>query len=173
LSLSLNHQQEQQVRQKTASLIQQAALIFQQPLPVIDIYFDLKGRNLGMYVRQQRQSYIRYNSFVFARHFDDCLKQTTAHEVAHYVCDKRYGLKNIRPHGKEWQAVMLALGVPPKVTSNLDISGLPARRYQQFTYQCGCQQHQLSSIRHNKIQRGRAVYHCRQCGQTLKLNSNG
>lgn len=156
------------MRQKTACLIQQAALIFQHPFENIDIHFDLKGRNLGMYVRRHRQAYIRYNTYVFARHYDDCLQQTTTHEVAHYVCDQLYGFGRIKPHGKEWKSVMQALGAEPRVTSNLDISGLPARRYQQFAYQCSCQQHQLSSIRHNKVQRGRARYHCRQCGSTLK-----
>ncbi len=167
----LNPQQEQLVRQRTADLIQQAAGFFQYAFADIDILFDLKGRNLGMYVKHQQQFYIRYNAYVFARHFDDCLQQTTAHEVAHYVCDQLYGLASIRPHGKEWQAVMQMFGVPAKTTSNLDISGLPMRQYRQFNYQCACQQHQLSSIRHYKVERGQATYHCRQCGQRLALVS--
>ena len=166
--MPLTLQQQQQIRQQTDRLIQQAAGLFEYPLKPIDIYFDLKGRNLGMYVMKNRQRYIRYNPHVFARHFDACLQQTIPHEVAHYVCDCLYGFGNIKPHGAEWKSVMRALGAEPRVRSTLDMTGLPGRHYRQFHYDCGCTSHQLSSIRHNKVRRGQAVYRCRQCGDVLQ-----
>jgi SprT protein len=58
---------------------------------------------------------------------------------------------------------MQALGASPRATGRYDLSGLPLRRQRRFTYRCGCQTHQLSTVRHNRVQRGEAIYLCRQC----------
>jgi SprT protein len=62
---------------------------------------------------------------------------------------------------------MLALGVEPTVTGNYDLSGIPIRRQQRHSYQCACTQHNISTVRHNKILRGKAHYYCRSCKSKL------
>jgi len=92
---------------------------------------------------------------------------TVPHEVAHYVADILFGFKNIRPHGKEWQAIMCKLGVEPQVTGNYDLSGISMKRQRRFTYVCDCMSHELTTVRHNKISRGKAQYFCGKCGDRL------
>jgi len=110
---------------------------------------------------------IRYNQIIFSRYFEDSLINTVAHEVAHYVVYSVWGIKKVKPHGKEWKKIMALFGVEPDVTSNYDVKDLPLHRQKQFKYTCGCMVHQLSTTRHNKVQKKKAVYKCRKCLQSL------
>jgi SprT protein len=154
---------EQQVRTATADFIRRASRIYSQDLPMIPILFDLKGRAAGMYRVHGSKRVIRYNPYLFAKYFDDSITTTVPHEVAHYVVDILYGTHRVRPHGSEWQQVMLAFGAEPSVTGNYDLDGVPVRRQQRHSYQCACTRHNISTARHNKIRRGTARYYCRNC----------
>lgn len=94
------------------------------------------------------------------------LDDVIPHEVAHLVVYHLYGnIKRIKPHGIEWQTVMEnVFQVPAKTTHKLDISVLAIN---QWRYQCGCQEHLLSSRRHGAVQRSKTQYVCRLCNQVL------
>jgi SprT protein len=171
----LSTEQQQQVVNQTRLYIKQAVDLFNLKDKTVAITFNLKGRSAGMYrvkyskslilIRQQRE--IRYNPYIFSKYFEDNYATTIPHEVAHYVTDIIYGLKNIKPHGREWKAVMQAFGANAAVTANYDLSGIPLKKQSLYTYQCRCRDHQLSAIRHNKIKRQRYRYYCNLCKQTL------
>jgi len=163
-------EQQQQVVDRVADLLCQCQHHFGQAFDAVNTRFDLRGRSSGMYVLKNKQRYLRFNPFIFSKYFDDSLATTVPHEVAHYVSDILFGFKNIRPHGKEWQAIMLTLGVEPKVTGNYDLSGIPLKRQRRFDYACGCMTHQLTTVRHNKIATGKAHYFCQKCNGQLNLN---
>jgi len=163
----INLQQQQRVIAETEHYIEQAAQLCDRRLAMIPVAFNLRGRAAGMYRVRGQQREIRYNPFLFAKYFDDNLANTVPHEVAHYVIDCLYGLRQVRPHGREWQTIMHGFGVKPERTCRYDLEGVPQRRQQRFRYQCGCATHQLTTQRHNKIQRGLARYLCRQCQQPL------
>lgn len=159
--------QEQQVISETNHFLKIAADYYSRSFSEIPVLFDLKGRAAGMYRVRMEQRAIRYNPYVFAKYFNDNFSETIPHEVAHYVTDILYGLKSIRPHGNEWKSVMEVFGVAANRTANYDLTGLPVRQYQKFTYHCGCQNFELTTRRHNKILRGTGQYLCRDCGGKL------
>jgi len=171
----LSAEQQQIVIDETISYIKQATDLFNIRDKAVEILFDLKGRSAGMYrvrsnrglvfSRQQRE--IRYNPYIFSKYFEDNFATTIPHEVAHYVTDIIYGLKNIKPHGREWKEVMDAFGANASVTADYDLAGLPLKRQAVFTYQCDCREHQLSTTRHNKITKRRYQYTCNYCKQVL------
>jgi SprT protein len=163
----INHRQEQQVRLKTGAYIRQASRLYKLDFPIIPVFFDLKGRAAGMYKVENTKRIIRYNPYLFAKYFEDNVATTVPHEAAHYVVDMLYGAGRVKPHGIEWQQVMLSLGAAPVVTGNYDMSGIPVRKQQRYTYQCACTLHQISAARHNKILRGQARYYCRNCSAAL------
>ncbi len=171
----ISDEQQQQVIDKTDIYIKQASALFDAKIKPVDIVFDLKGRNAGMYrVKQQGRLFsrqykreIRYNPFIFAKYFEDNVNTTVPHEVAHYITDIIYGLKNIKPHGKEWKGIMQAFGANASVTARYDLTGIPLKKQKLFTYHCACREHQLSSTRHNRIVRNNGQYHCRKCQQPL------
>ena len=163
----INDGQRRQICAQTLQCQRRAEALFDlshKPLPV---HFDLRGRAAGMYRVARGSAVIRYNPHIFARYFEHGLEVTVPHEVAHYVTDRVYGLSRVRPHGEEWQSVMRLLNVEPRATARFDLSGLPIRRQHRFAYQCDCNTHELSSCRHNRVNQGRARYHCRLCGAVL------
>ncbi|MCW8936178.1 MAG: SprT-like domain-containing protein [Gammaproteobacteria bacterium] len=165
----LNQSQIKQVEEKTSHYIELANQQLQLNLSNIQIDFDLKGRTSGMFVVSRELIRIRYNQMIFSKYFEDTLINTVAHEVAHYVVHSIWGIKKVKPHGKEWQQVMALFGVKPDVTSNYDVTDLPLRRQKQFKYTCDCMIHQLSTTRHNKVQKKKVIYKCRKCFKSLSI----
>ncbi|MGH8476112.1 MAG: SprT-like domain-containing protein [Methylococcales bacterium] len=163
----LSNAQIDQVIDRTADYIQRAEKICNRNFEIIPVSFNLKGRAAGMYRLKKNHAQIRYNPMIFSRYFDDNLAVTVPHEVAHYITDAVYGLKNIRPHGKEWKYLMARFAADASRTCDYDLSGIPLRTTRRHAYRCGCSTHQLSSVRHNRVQRGDTVYFCRICRREL------
>ena len=175
----LSSEQQQQVIDETNAWITRAEKLFDIKVKPVDIQFNLKGRCSGMYrIKQKKKLFfshcqreIRYNPYIFSKYFEDNFTTTIPHEVAHYLTDLLHGLKNIKPHGSEWKAVMFAFGADASVTADYDLSGIPVKNQSRFSYQCDCREHQLSAIRHNKIKKRHYKYYCNACKQALRLKN--
>lgn len=168
--LTLTDSQQHEVIKTTNQYIDLAAEKLDLPLDSIPVKFDLRGRMAGMYKIKDAHRWIRYNPYVFARYFSENLATTVPHEVAHYVVDKQFGFGYAKPHGKEWKAIMALFEAKADVTCNFDMTGLPRRSYRKVAYQCACRIHQLTHIRHNRVQRGYR-YFCRHCKEALVQQS--
>jgi SprT protein len=163
--------QQSLVIDQSHDYIARAQTIFQRKFAPVEILFDLMGSSAGMFRVRHRHCEIRYNPWLFAKYFDENLASTVPHEVAHYIVHKLHSLGRTRPHGEEWQAVMLAFDAEPTVTGSYDLSGIPRRRQRRFNYRCDCRQHELSTRRHNKITSGSSSYHCRYCRGQLSYQA--
>jgi SprT protein len=172
----LSDEQQQLVIAHTHHYIEQASRLFDIKRKAVEINFNLKGRSAGMYRTRGRfgkvKREIRYNTFIFSKYFDDNLKTTVPHEVAHYVSDIAYGLKNIKPHGVEWKNIMAAFDADASVTADYDLSGIPLRRKRTYTYACQCREHELGPVRHKRISSRRNQYYCSYCNQVLVINDS-
>ena len=164
---SIDAPQRARVRQATQDCVVRAAGLFERQFVAPPVQFDLMGRAAGQYRVLRGEAAIRYNHYIFARYFEDNLNETVPHEVAHLVVDQLWGLRRVHAHGAEWQSVMQVLGAEPRATARYDLTGLPVRRQRRFAYSCACRTHQLTTCRHNRVQRGEACYHCRQCKHPL------
>lgn len=147
--------------------LQTAEAAFGVSLPVPGIGFDLRGTAAGQVRIERRQWRIRYNAVLLEQHTQRFLKRTVPHEVAHLVAYQLHGPR-IRPHGREWKAIMVHFGADASRCHDFDTRDSRVRRLRQFVYQCACQRHTLSSIRHNRIERG-MTYLCRKCQRPLTL----
>ena len=161
--------QRTEVIEATNRCIAAASDLYSREFAEVPVDFDLTGKCAGMYQVQRKHRRIRYNPWLFAKYYKDSLGDTVIHEVSHYIVDCLYGLKRVKPHGVEWKTVMVDLGGTPKATGNYDLTGIPLRQYQHFAYACSCRTHQLTIMRHRKIQRGRAKYLCQFCHGPLKV----
>lgn len=168
----ITHSQQQSVLNEAVRYIRLAEKKLQQAFPIIPVYFDLKGRAAGMYKVQAGQRQLRFNPYLFSRYYEENFNNTVPHEVAHYLVDMIYGIKNVRPHGKEWKTMMHLLGAEPQRTHQFDLQGIPQRSYQLISYQCRCNDFQLTSRRHNMIVRGKRRYFCPNCQSELHLSQN-
>ncbi len=160
-------QQRQVVVNATYQYIALAREKLQRAIADIPVVFNLKGRAAGMYRSYQGTQEIRYNPWLFAKYFDDNVQNTIPHEVAHYVSDVLHGIRNIRPHGRQWSELMDILGAVPTRKHTYDLSGIPQRNLRRYPYRCACRQYELGSQRHRRIQRGQGFYLCRQCETNL------
>ena len=129
-----------------------------------EVAWDLRGQAAGQ--ANGRRNLIRFNRELAERYPEDFVAQTVPHELAHLVAFKKFGA-SIRPHGREWQAVIVALGAEPRRTHRYKVT--PVRKLKRYAYQCHCldSEYQLTAIRHNRIQRGH-VYVCKCCLQPLE-----
>jgi len=163
----LNGSQRREVVAETQRCIRRCEQLFARAFTAPQISFNLSGRAAGMFRVRRQQQEIRYNPYIFAKYFSDNLQQTVPHEVAHFLVAELHGLRGIRPHGTEWQAVMHRLGAEPSVTCHYDLRGIPQRRQRRFAYSCSCTTHNITTVRHNRVQGGAGQYHCRLCRQPL------
>lgn len=159
----IGESQRRQVTERTQDYLQLAGRELGRRFDPVPVLFDLRGRPAGMYRVRHRQPVIRYNPWLFAKYFHDSLCTTVPHEVAHYVVDMVYGLRTTRPHGREWQAVMHLLGAEPCASGDYDLEGIPVRRQRRFDYACHCGSHQLTTVRHRRVQSRCTAYFCRRC----------
>lgn len=167
----ISDDQRSEVRNLALKYIALAGQIYNKSFSAIPIMFDLRGKCAGMYQRKGRERRIRFNPWLFAKYYQHSNEQTIPHEVAHYITDCLWSIRKVKPHGQEWQSVMQAFGVEPKVTGSFDLTGIPIKQYQRFSYSCGCKIHRISLIRHRRVQSGHAEYRCKDCRQLLKAAS--
>ena len=165
----LTDQQENLVAQETKKYIEKASQLYQRSFPFIKLKFNLTGHTIGMYKHVKNEQVIRYNAAIFAKYFEENIRDTVPHEVAHYIVDELHGRKRVRPHGLEWQSVMAAFEANNSRTANYDLADIPKRQYSTVPYTCGCQQHELGIRRHNKVLKRRVHYYCRECGDILQV----
>lgn len=146
---------EDKIRKRVADLL---AGISELSKP--DIKFNLTGKCAGMYERRGDKHCLRFNRNFFEKNFEDVLKFTVPHEVAHYVTVLRHGW--VKPHGKEWKNIMGLFGIKnPQRCHKFDVSHL-----YPWKYKCACREHYLSSFQHAKAANGRQ-YCCHLCKKNL------
>ncbi|MFD2178716.1 SprT family zinc-dependent metalloprotease [Veronia pacifica] len=129
--------------------------------PVPDVRFDIRGKTAGMALLQRWQ--LRFNPILLKENPEAFLREVVPHEVAHLLVYAAFG--KVRPHGKEWQAMMQQVfKVPAKTTHTFDISSVSGKH---FIYRCQCDEIPLTIRRHNKVQRQQTQYFCRRCQHPL------
>lgn len=147
----------------------------QKALPPISLSLTLSGsRILGKARLEQnkRSATIYVHEKAYQQNRQMYIKNIFAHEFAHIITlllHNRY----IRPHGSEFKQVCCALFPDnwqevSKATLRHGFSLKTKRTYKKHRYSCACGEILLTSIRHNRIQKGKSLYRCRRCGETLK-----
>jgi len=126
--------------------------------------FKQRGRAAGTAHLQKNE--VRFNHFMYQQNEDLFLKTVVPHEVAHIIVFQIYG-SAVKPHGKEWQAVMLKVyGLYPDRTHTFDTP--PPK--QVFLYSCDCQLHEFTKRRHTRVESG-SEYICKRCHSILRLQT--
>jgi SprT protein len=152
---------------RTEAFICQAEAIFSRRFARVPVLFDLKGRSAGMFKILGKQRFIRYNPWIFAKYYEENLRDTVPHEVAHFIVHEVYPRRGTKPHGWQWRELMARFGADAGVTFDRDLDGVPQRSQRSHRYFCGCQVHEVSTTRHNRVQRRRVRYHCCTCDGLL------
>ncbi|NRD75123.1 SprT family zinc-dependent metalloprotease [Shewanella sp. VB17] len=132
--------------------------------PKPEISFKLRGKSAGTAHLQQNR--LRFNATLLTENQDTFIQHVIPHEICHLLAYQMYG--KVKPHGQEWQALMVRLfALPPNTTHNMNTRSVEGRK---FSYQCDCGPVQLSIRRHNKVVKGETKYRCRHCKKELILH---
>ena len=129
------------------------------------IRLDLRGESAGQALPGKYQ--LRFNPVLLRENREHFLKQTVGHEVAHLLAYELFG-PGVQAHGKEWKSIMVKVfGLPAERCHNYDTQRTSNR---PWIYRCKCegQTISLSTIRHNRANKG-AVYLCTRCRNPLQF----
>ncbi|MEY4475874.1 MAG: hypothetical protein RL248_1641 [Pseudomonadota bacterium] len=131
--------------------------------PEPEVNYHQRGTSAGSACLQSFE--IRLNPVLLLENQHAFIDEVVPHELAHLLVYRQFG--RVAPHGKEWRWMMeQVLHVPASRTHQFEVTSV---RSKTFNYQCQCQQHALTILRHNKVQRGESEYRCRQCGEKLRF----
>jgi len=96
------------------------------------------------------------------------LEEIIPHEIAHFVVRMMYK-EHKKPHGKEWQEIMVAFGREPNRTCNCDVHGLPPPVWKRYYYNCECGNIlRFTRIVARRILKGQKSIACADCKKAVK-----
>ncbi len=140
----------------------------------IVVQFDLKSiRTAGTALWDCDGNHvIRINLAMAKANWKSFLPRTPGHEVCHIYSCECWGQKDGRGHGIGWKQTMRDAGLDPVRCHSYDTSSLGIRQKRgAYSYRCACKEHIVSTIIHNRIQKG-ISYSCNKCKQVLVRNIN-
>lgn len=132
-------------------------------MPRVEIRYDIRGRTAGMagcrYSRltgEAQDLYLRFNREAIAKNWDEMVKQTIPHEVAHLVgyVHKRLGAKN---HNWQWQQIDRSLGGTGERCHKMELT--PGRKTNRYIYKLPCgEEITVGPKHHSGLQNGKYGY---------------
>lgn len=157
----LSFHSQQLVIQKVEYCIRHASSYFGQNFRLPKISFTQRGKIAGCARLQTNE--LRFNPVLLGDNVEAFLEEVVPHEVCHLLAYTLFG--KVRPHGKEWQSLMLELfKLKGQTYHQMDVTKVKGK---SFNYQCKCGPIELSIRRHNKVVRGQQTYICRKCRSPL------
>jgi len=144
---------------------------FESDLDIPHVRFDKRGTTAGTAHYEMLE--LNFNARLLIDNWDEFMNQTIPHEVAHLLKNHIHGRGKgsfLASHGVAWKRVMRGLGVEPDRCHAMDVSKVQMPKAKHI-YTCDKCQKELviSSVRHNKMVRGKKNYvHCRGHGLTHK-----
>lgn len=136
------------------------------------VRFDLCGTSAAAVEHDtgapaQSKALLRINASFLYHYAQDTIDLAIPHQIAHVAARWIWG-ERIRPHNREWVAVMRLFNMNPlpcgaKCTE-------PDPKVRHFAHLCACvgKTHKVSAYRHRRILRKQAVYHCHRCDDPLR-----
>lgn len=146
-----------QVLERIETCYQTAEMTLKRAFPRPITQFTLRGKSAGTAHLQQNR--LRFNPVLLRENSKAFLTEVVPHEICHLLCFQLFG--KTKPHGKEWQSLMLTVfKVNPKTTHNFNTTSVASK---EVEYRCACGPIRLSIRRHNKVLRGESRYICKRC----------
>lgn len=152
---------QMQLLERIETCYQQAEIALKRAFPRPMTQFSLRGKSAGTAHLQQNR--LRFNPVLLQENSQAFLTEVVPHEICHLLCFQLFG--KTKPHGKEWQSLMLTVfKVNPSTTHSFNTASVAG---DEVEYRCACGPIGLSIRRHNKVLRGESRYLCKRCKKHL------
>ncbi|MCL1091588.1 SprT family zinc-dependent metalloprotease [Shewanella profunda] len=146
-----------QILERVEACYQEAEISLKRAFPRPITQFTLRGKSAGTAHLQQNR--LRFNPVLLRENSEAFLTEVVPHEICHLLCFQLFG--KTKPHGKEWQSLMLTVfKVNPNTTHSFNTASVASK---DVEYHCACGPIRLSIRRHNKVLRGESRYICKRC----------
>ena len=124
-------------------------------IPSVEMQFSNRMTKTGGYYQLNRtnpgQCLIKISNVLLEKNGMAFVNEVVPHEAAHQFVHNLFG-HDVKPHGKEWQFIMLLLNQKPKVTHTFKTVD------NDKLYIVEGKKIKVGVIRHNRIQRGTHSY---------------
>lgn len=155
--MKMTYAQQLEFTRLVYTKLEEAAQMFGlEALYNVDVRFNVRGQVGGRAgKRSTGELYLEFNPEAVAKYWDDMVKNTIPHEVAHLVCFANPKLG--RNHNRGWQAICRRLGGSSNRCHSYVLE--KAKKVRQFLY-CNEQGNQqiFKTTRHNKMQKAMVAY---------------
>lgn len=94
------------------------------------------------------------------------MRDTLIHEVAHAIVAMQNTVR-VKPHGREWKAVMRKLGGNPSATAATGLLNEYRLAKAKYVVKCGCTEHSVGKKRYEKVKGGYTGLKCNKCGESV------
>jgi len=157
------------IKGKVEDCLQMARQAGYRTPSIIDVRWDLRGKTAGQACHRFTGSYIRVNMVLARENREHYIAQTVPHEVAHIIDHYHNGRSS--GHGRPWKRIMeLAFRRPADRCHSYDTTNARVRTLRRYQYVCDCATpHNITSIKHRRIQLEGARYICKRCRGVLRL----
>lgn len=146
-----------QILERVETCYQEAEIALKRTFLRPVTQFSLRGKSAGTAHLQQNR--LRFNAVLLRENSEAFLAEVVPHEICHLLCFQLFG--KTKPHGKEWQSLMLTVfKVKPSTTHSFNTTSVAGK---DVEYRCACGPIRLSIRRHNKVLRGESRYICKRC----------
>ncbi|MDR0407382.1 MAG: SprT-like domain-containing protein [Campylobacteraceae bacterium] len=135
----------------------------------IELSFDLKGcRLIGQCKKLSSKNYlIRLHAKLLKEFNKIYIKDVLTHEFAHAIQMELF-VKS-KPHSKEWKNIVEVLSGVEYAKIDKVHYNLADKKRETYPYACSCSKYHLTSVRHKKVAKKRAVYMCKKCSGVLRF----
>ena len=161
----------QEIEEATEKAYKKAEAFFGRKFDRPVHQYDLRGTTSA---QAKYIGILRWNVSIYTPNKDVYLTRTVPHEVAHLVSYALYG-RDGHGHGKYWQNIMIKVfGLEPSRCHSYKEGVKKSRVIERdWVYVCDCREHKVSTVKHNKMLRGKAQYHCIHCNVDLRFIGKG
>ena len=145
--------QHQQIIDRVKQCVETGNRLYAMSIADIQVRFDLKGRAGGMACRRGNHMFMRFNTDMITREFEEMLNVVVPHEVSHCFCFMKPELG--RNHDYGWARVCKALGGTGDRTHEMDVVYGKGITY-EYTSSTG-HAIRVNDRRHAMLQQGRTL----------------
>lgn len=121
--------------------------------------------------------FLKLNKSLLLEFWELYIKEVFIHEYAHFVINRIYPTwynwrKKIQPHWKEFKIICSYFWINWKATTNLFKESeifKNKKDNRKYIYWCNCQEHKITTRRHNLIENKKKKYICKNCKNPLNF----